>query len=1166
MRYLVSVLLTLLMSVQFSAANATTCDVDTDGDVDRLDVRAITLARNTPAAGTDDPRDSDGDGTITVLDARTCVNRCTLAACAEPGPDLITVPGLVGLSQSAAEAALTGAGLTVGVVTLENSGTAPAGNVISQEPAGGSDVAPGTAVNLVVSLGEELISVPDVVGLSQSVAEATLTGAGLAIGTITTENSETVPEGDVIAQDPASGNNVTPGTAVDLIVSLGEELVAVPDVVGLSQSAAEDAITTAGLLIGSITTDNSDTVPAGDVISQSPVGGSNVAPGTAVDLVISIGEALIPTPDVVGLSQADAEIELLAVGLVLGNVTTATSDTVPAGSVISQTPLAGELVALSTTVDLVVSSGAAAEPGLIDGPADGVAADFVSQLRSAPSPLDAVGDELIFDRLVVIIESDATVAEVNDALRRHDARISTSFSRDFMFTVRIEQQPSIAALRSKLEDMQAEDAFFGVDFSRRVELAELPPFADKSDVSSFDTELSPYLPIRLPAVWNLRDRMIRRGDRSKTSILVTDDFPRLDHPELPSLTPVNDPDAREHHGLGVTGVIVANYDETGLTGVTPVTPGNPIRVFNAGVRGVHKVVIETGDSIPLEGDVLVNASWGFRDGSDVSQMELLTRAYNALQVKINNASESDRVLHVVSAGNAGRPARSDSPYAIARFFDNPCEFFIENESGFLSLDPEHMAKCEEKRARFAGDIAPFFGKALTNILVVGSARNSTERSDFSNTGYDVAAVGENIVTACADLETDVFCNPVGLSGSMDFTAPDEGTSFAAPQITGLAYVMKWLRPDVPLAIIDRLITVSAEDSASKLIDAYRAVLALDRVPDGGGDALSGLDHLNVADSVRGGLLDVRSNAGDPDSPMLDDAFTEVDLEAFIDAYLGDAITELDAEPGERNFSRFDLNGDEKTGGSEGGRFDLNNDGDLTTVTAVIGGFSFAYDETNVTDGNVLCYTTFNSNLYTGSPEYRDVVFALFGADLCVPPDHTGVIETSLEITELSLPGGWVYSFPGDPVVLDDIIPNLDPITVYRGDFRAPFGSNCFFGERGSPRHSLDGTLAGANFYIPAVTNAPYANNFGPVKDGCSNFIAFENGDAWINVTRRLDRRSSGFTFENESQMRISIPKASFSGERTSFIEYFFIGTEFAAGGPAGEIDSEFLLELKINAR
>lgn len=58
------------------------CDIDSDGDVDRNDISLILDTRNTAASGTDDPRDRDGDGMITVLDARKCALECTLPRCA----------------------------------------------------------------------------------------------------------------------------------------------------------------------------------------------------------------------------------------------------------------------------------------------------------------------------------------------------------------------------------------------------------------------------------------------------------------------------------------------------------------------------------------------------------------------------------------------------------------------------------------------------------------------------------------------------------------------------------------------------------------------------------------------------------------------------------------------------------------------------------------------------------------------------------------------------------------------------------------------------------------------------------------------------------------------------------------------------------------------------
>ena len=66
-------------------------------------------------------------------------------------------------------------------------------------------------------------------------------------------------------------------------------LVEVPDVVGQTQAQAEVAVLAAGLVLGTITEVHSDTVPAGDVISQNPAAGTDVAEGTSVDLSVSLG-------------------------------------------------------------------------------------------------------------------------------------------------------------------------------------------------------------------------------------------------------------------------------------------------------------------------------------------------------------------------------------------------------------------------------------------------------------------------------------------------------------------------------------------------------------------------------------------------------------------------------------------------------------------------------------------------------------------------------------------------------------------------------------------------------------------------------------------------------------------------------------------------------------
>src|SRR5215472_4673774 len=139
------------------------------------------------------------------------------------------------------------------------------------------------------------VSVPNVEGLTQDAASTTITGVKLKVGTITSQTSNTVVAGKVISQEPASGSSLTAGSAVNLVVSSGPEMVPVPNLDGLTQDAATTAVTEAKLKVGTITQQASNTVVAGNVVSQDPANGGSLLPGSAVNLVISSGPLVMLT-------------------------------------------------------------------------------------------------------------------------------------------------------------------------------------------------------------------------------------------------------------------------------------------------------------------------------------------------------------------------------------------------------------------------------------------------------------------------------------------------------------------------------------------------------------------------------------------------------------------------------------------------------------------------------------------------------------------------------------------------------------------------------------------------------------------------------------------------------------------------------------------------------
>jgi PASTA domain len=144
-------------------------------------------------------------------------------------------------------------------------------------------------------------------------------------------------------------------------------MVAVPNVVGNTQATATASITGANLKLGTVSLQSSATAVSGDVISESPAAGTSVASGSAVNLVVSSGPAMVAVPNVVGLTQAAAIPAITGAGLTAGTLTMQSSTTVASGSVISESPAAGTSVTSGSAVNLSVSSGAATSSPTLGG-------------------------------------------------------------------------------------------------------------------------------------------------------------------------------------------------------------------------------------------------------------------------------------------------------------------------------------------------------------------------------------------------------------------------------------------------------------------------------------------------------------------------------------------------------------------------------------------------------------------------------------------------------------------------------------------------------------------------------------------------------------------------------------------------------------------------------
>src|SRR5262249_15547041 len=244
-----------------------------------------------------------------------------------------------------------------------------------------------------------------------------------------------------------------------------------------------------------------------------------------------------------------------------------------------------------------------------------------------------------------------------------------------------------------------------------------------------------------------------------------------------------------------------------------------------------------------------------------------------------------------------------------------------------------------------------------NIVLVGAGTagvfaEQVSQWASSDSGPDVFAVGELVFTL------DGF---------------QQGTSFAAPQITGLASYL-WLlsggahakTPAVadlatmPVSVTRRAILQNTQQGDGiQLIDAFAAALSLDAVG----------PPTPATAPVRLALLDVDGN----------DRFDEDDVSAFLASYFDENGNPND--PPVRDYGRRDLNGDGYTGGPGPARFDLDRGVGTTqfgsagysTVSQDIFG-AVPFEEERVTDLQVLCYYAY-SDLFTGDKDTRDDLLA-----------------------------------------------------------------------------------------------------------------------------------------------------------------------------------------------
>ena len=266
---------------------------DVTADLDSLGIRYETIAEESAVVPVGFVHRTDPvAGTVILADQ-------TVKVYFNPDPQLVPVPGVVGLTLEAARLKLEGEGFKIGDITIEKTDEVAENTVISTDPAADTPALQGSTVAIVVAGPPDSVQVPgQVVGMTEIDARALLEAPPYQF-TVTTavQSSSTIPEGTVIEINPGPGALVLIGSDVTIVVSTGPQPVSVPSVIGQTEGRARNSLTSSGLVVR-VTFQE---VPAGSpddgrVVAQSLPADSVVEPGTEITITVARSVQVAPTP------------------------------------------------------------------------------------------------------------------------------------------------------------------------------------------------------------------------------------------------------------------------------------------------------------------------------------------------------------------------------------------------------------------------------------------------------------------------------------------------------------------------------------------------------------------------------------------------------------------------------------------------------------------------------------------------------------------------------------------------------------------------------------------------------------------------------------------------------------------------------------------------------
>jgi hypothetical protein len=726
-------------------------------------------------------------------------------------------------------------------------------------------------------------------------------------------------------------------------------------------------------------------------------------------------------------------------------------------------------------------------PGLLAGDPAAPAVSALAAVEPTPAePQDVVGRTLL-TRISLVLKPDASVADVNAAAQRVGATaITFSDPGSIFLTFAVPRQDSPAALDALAGRLDGEAGILFASAGREADRLELP---ESGGVTASIDDLDHLLVTRFPAAWNVRRAAENGCAGRKVTVIVPDfyfgtpanfsdqlttqgEFAVSFDRTLAEPTAIQTPDP---HGYQVVATLAAKFDAQLSTGANPAPGCLTIRGVNGTRLTTFELVRQTIRAVRREtGPVIVSSSFGYLvkicGSNGDSTCAAADIAGAALSIKRNMFARFaqgilwaefamqpevvNRMLVVQAAGNSAdqllgrvyaglRSAQLGSPFAIATTLANldsvaadPTLWtpVVQPGAPIIPVPPELFLDARDLGAlKTMRDFRVTNPVTDRNLLLVGAATNRPQLADLrrlemSNDGATLFAIGENVST-------------------VDFELVD-GTSFAAPQVAGLASYLWLLEPSLatqPAAATIALLRATAQGNAllGNVVDAYATVLSLDKP-----------EPVTPASArVRLAILDVNG----------DGVFNLADLQAFHGAYIDSGLV---LEPTVRDYSRFDLNGDGFTGGTGEPRerqMDLDPTGStrfgapvLSEVFVEVGAVAVTFNELAITDARALCFYA-NTALYTGDDlASRDELLR----DLCARPvsgtsvrfDRVNNVATEISLRQDETPSSSaviLFQALGQSPTRDDgsnVLPPLPDVSLTKTDTFTASGTDAFIGS------------------------------------------------------------------------------------------------------------------------